>query len=87
MLYNFYEYLNARYKIYNDQVLPTEEVFRRLIAPDHPSFAHMLRQSAYVWINTHQFVDFPRLNAPKVKHIGGIAVKKPQTLNLVCWLI
>jgi hypothetical protein len=43
----------------------------------------MQRESAYVFVNTHEFTEFARATSPKVKYIGGIAVKKPEKLNEV----
>jgi hypothetical protein len=81
--YNFYQYLITRFVIRRDQVEPTEKAIRKLLGSDHPNVAEMQRNSSFIWSNTHIFSDFARATSPKVKYIGGIAVKRPETLNKV----
>lgn len=86
LLYNVFQYFNARYYVVAHQFGPTNQLFKDLIDPNHPTIAEMQKNSAYVWINTHEISDFPRANSPKIKHIGGIAVdKKVPELNEVCF--
>lgn len=82
-LYNFCMYLNARYIGRKNQMEPTNKLLRRLIHPNHPTVADMQRHSAFVWVNTHELTDFARATHPKLKFIGGIAIKKPEPLNQV----
>jgi len=81
LIRNVYEYLKMRYYLPILQFEPTNRVLRRLIDENYPTTQELQRHSSYIWINTHEFIDFVRANPPKVKHIGGIAVKAPPALN------
>ncbi|KAI6192105.1 Glucuronosyltransferase [Aphelenchoides bicaudatus] len=82
LFYNFYEYLLNRFYILNLECGPTNEVIKQHLGQDHPTMAEMQRHSSFVWLNTYEIMDFTRLNTPKIKHIGGIAVNKnPGKLN------
>jgi hypothetical protein len=81
--YNFYQYLSACLVFQKDLVGPVDRTIRRLIDPNYPSVVEMLKNSSFIWTNTHIFSDFARATSPKVKYIGGIAIKKPDQLNEV----
>jgi hypothetical protein len=54
-----------------------------MLGADHPTMTEMQRHQSYVWVNTYEFMDFSRANSPKIKHVGGIAVKEPPPMNKV----
>jgi hypothetical protein len=45
--------------------------------------SQLQRRASYIWVNTYEFMDFTRLSSPKLKHIGGIAVKEAGPLSKV----
>ncbi|KAI6170748.1 Glucuronosyltransferase [Aphelenchoides bicaudatus] len=76
MLRNFYEYLVVRYHLEYAQYGPTENAIQKALGANHPTISEMRRRTSYVWVNTYEVMDYTRLNSPKVKHIGGIAVNR-----------
>ncbi|KAI6171194.1 putative UDP-glucuronosyltransferase ugt-48 [Aphelenchoides bicaudatus] len=82
MIRNFYEYLVSRYYLEYLQYGPTENAIQKALGPNHPTLSQMRRRVSNVWVNTYELVDFKRLNSPKIKHIGGVAVNRnPEKLN------
>ncbi|KAK5975235.1 hypothetical protein GCK32_017902, partial [Trichostrongylus colubriformis] len=60
--------------IAHKSTLEATEMFRRRYGADFPSLEDIAADSDVVFVNTDEFVDFPRPTLPHVVHIGGLGV-------------
>ncbi|MCP9258693.1 hypothetical protein DINM_001702 [Dirofilaria immitis] len=86
---NFFERL-INYKSYmqiyfTQHFLLFPEIRRRLSdhLPDQFDLPKAIRGSSLALINSDEFIQFQRLNGPKIVFIGGITLNKPKSLKKV----
>lgn len=66
---------------YDIVVKPEQKVFYNHYGQDFPSLSQLAAKSSLVFINSEQFVDFPKPILHKVLYIGGIEMSKPAPLE------
>ncbi|KAI6195391.1 putative UDP-glucuronosyltransferase ugt-48 [Aphelenchoides besseyi] len=78
---NTLEYLSWRFRRFPKSVEIVTSSIRRVFGSQFPSNVELLRAVDYVWLNTNEQLEQPRALSPKIKSIGGIAVRKSGGLN------
>ncbi|KAI6181402.1 UDP-glucuronosyltransferase [Aphelenchoides besseyi] len=79
--WNLYEMLELLFYTLPRQYGDAEVAIKRAFGFDFPSSSELLRAVDYVWLNTNEQLEQPRALSPKIKSIGGIAVRKSGGLN------
>ncbi len=67
--------------IYGSNAMTT--VIREVAGPDFPSVRQIASESALVFVNSDEFLDFARPILHKTIYIGGIGIGEPEPLNQV----
>ncbi|KAI6185208.1 UDP-glucuronosyltransferase [Aphelenchoides fujianensis] len=79
--FNLLTWLQLHFHTLPRQFAAVDATTRRLLGPDFPSTAQLLREVDFFWLNSNQFVDAPRPLSARFKHVGGIAVRPPGQLS------
>ncbi|KAI6198648.1 Glucuronosyltransferase [Aphelenchoides besseyi] len=76
---NWFMYLSFRWSHLG--LLPVDKVMQREISASYPPVKELMKQADFVWLNTNEFIEFPRALPAKIKHIGGVGIGQPQEMN------
>ncbi len=65
-------------------VKPQSELFQKYFGDEFPTMGRLAAKAPLLFVNSNEFIDFPRPILHKVVYIGGIDLKDGKKLNDVC---
>lgn len=75
--FNLFNYFLYKHYIRNNFIGQTAEAF----PPNMPHYLELMAQSAYVFVNVDEYLDFPRPISHKMINIGGVGMHKMESSN------